>query len=177
MAPDLCDCTGSARLYRPKNRFSNVGLPTILQAIARALAQTPGAREHISLHAGDGAPLEARGAKSRCGPSPRVTPTSSKTASSASHCWAETSAAADAGSLEHAGVRACTTTTEESRGTIRRAQESGRPPPIALAQVEVRSGTVLPRSHRPEHQTAGAVPEHASYRPRDDGYRLGRGST
>ena len=64
-------------------------------------------------------------------------------------------------SLDFTGVQVRTTATEEGRGALRGAKESQshRSQSAPAAQVEVRTRTVLPGGHRPEHQAAGPVPE------------------
>jgi hypothetical protein len=72
--------------------------------------------------------------------------------------------AADARSLDYTGVQVRTTTSEEGRGALRGAKESKshRSQSAPAAQVEVRTRTVLPSGHCPEHQAAGPVPQPAS---------------
>ncbi len=72
--------------------------------------------------------------------------------------------AAGARSLDYPGVQVRTTATEEGRGALRGAKESQshRPPSAPAAQVEVRTRTVLPGGHCPEHQAAGSVPQPAN---------------
>src|SRR5882762_4129021 len=75
------------------------------------------------------------------------------------------SSAASAGSPNYTGVRTGTATAKEGRGALRRTKElqSHRPPSAPAPQVEVRTRTVLPGGHCPEHQAAGPVPQ-----PTDD---------
>jgi transposase len=72
--------------------------------------------------------------------------------------------AAGARSLDYTGVQARTTATKEGRGALRGAKksQSHRSQSAPAAQVEVRTRTVLPSGHCPEHQAAGPVPQPAS---------------
>ena len=72
--------------------------------------------------------------------------------------------AAGARSLDYTGVQVRTTATKEGRGALRGAKksQSHRSQSAPAAQVEVRTRTVLPSGHCPEHQAAGPVPQPAS---------------
>jgi hypothetical protein len=104
------------------------------------------------------------GTRPKCGPCP-LKPQCTRGAFRFLAIHMNEAARPSAGSLEHAGVRACTATVEEGRGPVCRAQESHRPSPTASTQVEVRPGAVLPGRHRPEHQTSSPILEHSNNRP------------
>jgi hypothetical protein len=60
---------------------------------------------------------------------------------------------------EGARVRPCPAAKKEGGSLVRGTEESDRTAALALAQTEVRTGTVLPGSGGPEHQATRAVPQ------------------
>src|ERR1700745_1288500 len=97
-------------------------------------------------------------------PVPTEIPMHDRALSVPCHPHERSSSAASARSLDYTGVQVRTTTTEKGRGALRGTKESQshRPPSAPAAQVEVRTRTVLPGGHCPEHQAAGPVPQPAN---------------
>jgi hypothetical protein len=94
-----------------------------------------------------------------------------RSSSVSSHPHRATGSAARPEVSEHAGVCQSPAAKKEGRSLVCGTEESDRAPPLAIAQIEVRSGAVLPSGGCTEPQAPGPVPQ-PTYKTCSRSYRL-----